>query len=298
MNKENLKDLLNVNRKTLQYLHWFKGMDFEKPFEVISGEGHFTSNSLKKAVNVDNINDYKFSLLLLNSCSSEELYTVDIDDNFTFNKFVSTEKNYLSLYEDFEMFHFYSYYFFEETRKSDEVKWFVVFQKKEYIIPDERLVRKPDFTERFDADSEGHYFKLINGSYFRNYSERCFDKSDYYLMNIYKNYEERITKLRQERAKNEADNYDGLSEAYEMKKKIDELLPLITEILNNKDFDKVSKIFDRYDDFSFNKMYKHINDHIEKLENKSYQNIDEIKTTIDLINKIYISIKNIIDAIK
>ena len=298
MNKENLKDLLNVNRKALQYLHWFKGMDFEKPFEVISGEGRFTSNSLKKAVDVDDINDYKFSLLLLKSCGSEEFYTVDIDSDFAFNIFVATYKNYLDLYDDFKIFDFYHKPYFEEIRKSDEVKWFVVFQKKEYIISDECLVRTPDFTERFDADSEGHYFKLINGSYLRNYSESCFDKSDYYLMNIYKNYEERVIKIRQRRAKNEADNYDGLSDAYEMKKKIDELLPSITEILNNKDFDKVSKIFDRYNDFSFNKMYKYINEHIEKLENKSYQNIDEIKIAINLINEIYISVKNIIDAIK
>lgn len=296
MNKENLRNLLNLNRKVLQYLHWFKGMDFEQPFEIVAGEGSFTSNSLKKAVNVGNdANNYKFSLLLVfNSYGSEKFYAVNIDSYFKFNIDVKRSINYLHSYFNFNIDNFSYKKQFEEVRKSNEVKWFVVMQKKEYIIPAEHLIKTADFTERFtDTDKHSAYIKDVNGVRVANHI-LDFDKSNYCLNDIHNNYEERARKLRQERNKSKADNYDGLSEAYELKKKIESLLPLITEIINKKDFGKATDIFDRYN--GFYGMYKRINDHIEKLENKSYRNVDEIKIAIDLINKRYNTIKNIIGA--
>ena len=283
MNKGNLKDLLNVNRKALQYLHWFKGMDFEKPFEVVSGKGSFTSNSVKKAVNVgDNASDYKFGFLLaFNFWGSEKLYAVDIDSSFKFDVDVKKRVNDFNLYMDFNINYFSYKKPFEEKRKSSEVKWFVIMQKKEYIIPAEQLIKTADFTERF-TDTDKLYAKDVNGV---RVSKRnmCFDKSNYCLNDIHKNYEERVRELRQERNKSKADNYDGLSEAYKLKDKIESLLPLITESINKKDFSKATDIFDRYN--GFNTMYRYINEHIEKLENKSYRNVSEIETTIDIINK-------------
>lgn len=57
-------DLLKVAPKALQFLHAEKGMDFEKPFVYVEGNGKFTLKSLEKLANLDFATEYATACLL------------------------------------------------------------------------------------------------------------------------------------------------------------------------------------------------------------------------------------------
>lgn len=313
-NMENLKKILSVNKSALRHLHYFKGFDFEKPFNIVAEESYFTVRSFKKAIkdNVDNVEDYEFALLFIYTIGVQtRLYFVDVKDNFVLN--VKNPENY-NYINSFNMDYFNTKKHFGEVTKASPLKWFLVIQKKEYLTPAERLekIKTVDYSERFvrtlfrksalrfkkcsyklyrQSLNGAGSIKDINGICFKNSSDNRFDKSGYFLNNIRDSYKARAEELRHKRGKDS--NFDGLTKAYEMNKKIDELLPLIIELINQKDFDKVTDIFASPANFS--KLHKKINTHIEKLENKSFQSVSDIKASISDIEKMYDNIKSIIE---
>ena len=85
----NVEKLLKLNSKALQGLHYIKGYDFTKPFDVVSGDGSFTLNKIKKecsALSIDTENTIATLLIKhnKNALFNKELRIVDIPDFYKF----------------------------------------------------------------------------------------------------------------------------------------------------------------------------------------------------------------------
>ena len=143
----NVKKLLKLNSKALQGLHYVKGYDFTKPFDVVSGDGNFTLNKIKKecsALGIDTENTVATLLVkhTKKAFRDRDLYIVDIP---SFCKF----KIYESYREVGSKYNFDLYYGvgnFEEHRKTKTETWFVVIQKKEYLVENHKNIYKSDVT--------------------------------------------------------------------------------------------------------------------------------------------------------
>ena len=85
----NVKKLLKLNSKAFQGLHYVKGYDFTKPFDVVSGDGNFTLNKIKKecsALGIDTENTVATLLVkhTKKAFRDRDLYIVDIPDFYKF----------------------------------------------------------------------------------------------------------------------------------------------------------------------------------------------------------------------
>lgn len=156
-----LKEMLSINKKVLAGLHYIKGFDFEKPFDIISGDGNFTMNSIKKQYKEHDIDITGTTAILLmlkkqDYWSNKRFYVVEIQ---FFACFCICERG---LYE-FNLQHFYGVGDFETARKHNTDKYYVVIQKKEYLTK-AYTEKKVDYSERLEAVGKYTKWSTQNGT--------------------------------------------------------------------------------------------------------------------------------------
>ena len=309
MNNTAKKNLLGVCGNALQFLHDAKGYDFTKPFEIIEGIETFTLNILKKEVMasgiIENIYSGNYALFIsiiekYSENPKEKLKYVDITKGF--NKFEQCDNTYRISKRNKNIDSFYRIYDFEELRKGRNrhekmVRWFLVVQDEKYIS--EKAEKKIDRTER--VIEKGKHLYQNNArisekssiySYHNHSNEK--DKSGYYISDIHAEYERRVKRLKAEKAKQKADFEVGkyITNAENLKAKIDNLKPLIIQLLNNNELKKLDDIFNSWHGYS--DLYKYSKNHIKMLNNKEYKSIEAMKREEERIEYIYNNIYNII----
>lgn len=282
MDKQVLKNLLEMNRKTLQGLHAIAGMDFCKPFEVHEFTGKFTANSIKKAVGVDTWDNNVFILYadvrrwhkgepLLAKLKGSDFYVKRDEikgykENHGWNYFDTT----------------FSKGDFEEIRKSENGHYFIIVQEKAL---ENKTEFEFDYTDRFKENGTPYYkngdinyhdvrrtfntFYHIDGK--RVYTRRL-DKSGY-IVDMEK-YEQRVRKLKAERSQAAAANYDNREKRLEydgrLNKIVGELTRLLTGNLVNIPFGKISKISEQI---------SHIGGELRKFRENKFDSMEELNRT-------------------
>ena len=128
-----IKDLKRDNKAALKYLHDKFSFDFQKPVTIIKQDGKFTANYvsiyLSKVIKPFFPEDYEIVLLIrhYNYCNQlDELHAVTCDgDRFT----VDVPRGY-----KYDVDTFYNKRVFEEVRKTGTAYYYIIAQKKEYLI--------------------------------------------------------------------------------------------------------------------------------------------------------------------
>ena len=308
----NVKKLLKLNSKALQGLHYVKGYDFTKPFDVVSGDGNFTLNKIKKecsALGID-IENTVATLLVWHTKSAlfhNELYIVDIP---SFCKF----KIYESHREVGTKYNFDLYYGvgnFEEHRKTKTETWFVVIQKKEYLVESHKNIYG-DYKDRFVINSFGYGYKTaiqegkeVNVKNVAGYKNKCFvingtepkttDKSGY-CMEYYKGeLQRRLRAYKANKRKNEADSYaitsDIAKEVEEIKANTNTLKHTLADMILNNQYQIVDKVMWKYV-----RICENIKSFEKKLADKKYNSVSSIRYDVDYIKKYYNEVMETLNA--
>ena len=312
----NVEKLLKLNSKALQGLHYVKGYDFTKPFDVVSGDGSFTLNKIKKecsALGID-IENTVATLLVKHNKSvlfHNELYIVDIPSFYKFriyehNRDVKTWKYNFDLY--------YGVGNFEEHRKTKTETWFVVIQKKEYLVQDhkensvdyeERLKATKPYTRWRSQDgkkggfSQGD-FKQDNtifsiDSKFGVTIDEPLDKSGYWIPYWRSELNYRLRAYKANKRKNEADSYaitsDIAKEVEEIKANTNTLKHTLADMILNNQYKVVDKVMWKY-----TRVCDYLKSFEKKLADKKYNSVSSIRYDIDLIQKYYSEVIETINA--
>lgn len=301
----NVKKLLKLNSKALQGLHYIKGYDFTKPFDIVSGDGSFTLNKIIKecfALGIDTENTVATLLVKHNKSAlfHNELHIVDIP---SFYKFRIYDSNRDTKAYKFNFDLYYGVGDFEEHRKKKTETWFVVIQKKEYLVESHKDIYG-DYKDRFVIDSFSYGYKTaiqegkeVNVKNVAGYSgQKVFvvngtepkttDKSGY-CMEYYKGeLQRRLRAYKANKRKNEADSYaitsDITKEVEDIKTKLGTLKHTLAEMLLQDKYNIISSV-----------MYKYcyacdgLKRLEEKLSDKRYNSISEIRFAIENINEYY-----------
>lgn len=311
----NVKKLLKLNCKALQGLHYVKGYDFTKPFDVVSGDGSFTLNKIKKECSALGIDTESTVATLLvkhnkNALFNKELLIVDIP---SFCKF----KIYESHREVGSKYNFDLYYGvgnFEEHRKKMTDTWFVVIQKKEYLVKDHNE-KSVDYTEKLKAVksytrwssqdgkrggfSQG-YFKQDNAifhidSKFGITIDEPLDKSGYWIPYWRSELNYRLRAYKANKRKNEADSYaitsDIAKEVEEIKANTNTLKHTLADMILNNHYQIVDKVMWKY-----TRVCDYLKSFEKKLADKKYNSVSSIRYDIDLIKKYYNEVIETINA--
>ena len=309
----NVKKLLKLNSKALQGLHYVKGYDFTKPFDVVSGDGNFTLNKIKKecsALGIDTENTVATLLVkhTRKAFRDRDLYIVDIP---SFCKF----KIYESHREVGSKYNFDLYYGvgnFEEHRKTKTETWFVVIQKKEYLVESHKDIYG-DYKDRFVINSFGYGYKtaiqdgkevnvknvagyngqkvfVVNGT-----EPKTTDKSGY-CMEYYKGeLQRRLRAYKANKRENEADSYaitsDITKEVEEIKANTNTLKHTLANMILNDQYKVVDKVMWRY-----RSVCDYLKSFEKKLAEKRYDSVSMIRFDVDRIKKDYDEIMEIINA--
>ena len=309
----NVKKLLKLNSKAFQGLHYVKGYDFTKPFDVVSGDGNFTLNKINKecsALGIDTENTVATLLVkhTKKAFRDRDLYIVDIPDFYKF-KIYDSNRDTKTYKFNFDLY--YGVGDFEEHRKKKTETWFVVIQKKEYLVESHKDIYG-DYKDRFVINSFGYGYKTaiqdgkeVNVKNVAGYKNKCFvvngtepkttDKSGY-CMEYYKGeLQRRLRAYNANKRKNEADSYaitsDIAKEIEEIKANTNTLKHTLADMILNDQYNVVDKIMWKY---------KRICDYLtrfeKKLADKKYNSVSSIRFDIDLIKKYYNEVIETINA--
>ena len=311
----NVEKLLKLNRKAFQGLHYVKGYDFTKPFDIVSGDGSFTLNKIKKECSALGIDTESTVATLLvkharKAFRDNNLYIVDIP---SFCKF----KIYESHREVDTKYNFDLYYGvgnFEEHRKTKTETWFVVIQKKEYLVQDhkensvdyeERLKATKPYTRWRSQDgkkggfSQGD-FKQDNtifsiDSKFGVTIDEPLDKSGYWIPYWRSELNYRLRAYKANKRKNEADSYaitsDIAKEVEEIKANTNTLKHTLADMILNDQYNVVDKVMWRY-----RSVCDYLKSFEKKLAEKKYNSVSSIRYDIDLIKKYYNEVMETLNA--
>lgn len=255
------KELLQSNKKALQYVHKAYGYDFTKPYTVTGLLGKFTAKSIEKSTGSHT------GVLLV--CSGGEMKVCEMNYG-TFNA------KDLRRIDKSDVGTFYRQGDFEVARKSGYMAVYVIQQDKQYI-------GKPKPEERRSP------------YYCRNIDKPEIDKSGF---NITEAREERLRKLQQykrEKRAREAAEIDYTHDVVEIKKSFTELKRGIIELLERADTVKEFDILSRAVNFKLTWLVRDIKDVEKHAASKSfssvesaYQAINNIKAKIaDIKSKLY-----------
>lgn len=313
-NTNTLKDLLSINKRVLSGLHYIKGFDFEKPFDVISGRGSFTMNSINKQCKehgTDTVGTTAALLILKKQdyLDSKQLYIVDIKSFTRFDICKDNRGEYR-----FNLNKFYSVGDFESTRKRNTDKYYVVMQKKEYLTKTHKE-KEVDYSERLESvgtytrwrsqdNTRGGFssgrFKQGNKVYDINECFKCtidnpIDSSGYWLPFWKNGLDMRLSIYKANKRKHEADNYaltsNVVKEMEKLKEKVGTLKHTLSDMLLNDKYKVVYKVIYKY--ISLCDWLKHFED---KLMNKKYKSVSSIRCDVNYINQYYKEIMEVIDS--
>ena len=194
---------------------------------------------------------------------------------------------------------------FENHRKKMTDTWFVVIQKKEYLVQDHKE-NTVDYTERLKAvkpytrwsSQDGKRGGFSQGDFKQDnkvfYIDSKFgitideplDNSGYWIPYWKSEQEQRLRAYKANKRKNEADNYilisDITKEVEDIKTKLGTLKHTLAEMLLQDKYNIISSV-----------MYKYcyacdgLKRLEEKLSDKRYNSISEIRFAIENINEYY-----------
>ena len=314
--KRNTKKLLSLNNKALQGLHYIKGYDFTKPFDVVSGDGSFTLNKIKKecsALGIDTENTIATLLIKhnKNTLFNKELYIVDIPDFYKF-KIYDSNRNTKAYKFNFDLYCGVGH--FEEHRKKMTETWFVVIQKNEYLVKDHKT-KSVDYKGRLKATkpytrwtnqqgTQGGFsqgdFKQDNtvfhiDSKFGVTIDEPLDNSGYWIPYWRSELKQRLRTYKANKRKNEADSYaitsDIAKEVEEIKANTNTLKHTLADMILNNQYQIVDKVMWKY-----TRVCNDIKSFEKKLAEKKYNSVSMIRFDIDYIKKYYNEIMEIINA--
>lgn len=239
------KELLQANKKALQYIHQYCGYDFTKPFEVTAVLGNFTANSLIKDTGHDE------GLLLIGKnhylCICE----------FIKGKFYA--KNLSSDYKH-HVDTFIRQKDFEELRKSPNTATYFIYQDKSYIQP---LKQK----------------ETIN--YYHSRSK--YDKSGCNLTESREMLYNRLEKYKTNKRKQEVDQIDFTSDIETIKKSFAELkTKTITLLANAETHDDYRTVRDVID-YHFIWLVDDIETIVTNAKNKTFKSIESADKLISSV---------------
>lgn len=299
----NINTLLSLNRKALQGLHYFKGYDFTKPFDVVSGDGKFTLNSIKKEcerydIDTKDVTAVLFIKATKNYYSYKELQIVDMPDMSKFNPLLEN-REVRSWKYGFDTF--FAIKDFEQYRKEFTEKWFVVIQKNKFMTDDhkENIL---DRTDRMCINDNKRYIWQNGIKYdsmnYRDHkgcnmvcgADKSLDKSGYSLLVYGYALEQRLNAYKADKRKKEADGFNGEKIIKELDGKFSELKTIILDLINADEVKKVASAMWKYE-----WMFSAIARFKEKISNNNYSSIDSIKYAIEQINGYYNDIINIVN---
>lgn len=303
----NVEKLLKLNSKALQGLHYVKGYDFTKPFDIVSGDGSFTLNKIIKecfALGIDTENTVATLLVKHNKSAlfHNELHIVDIP---SFYKFRIYDSNRDTKAYKFNFDLYYGVGDFEDHRKKKTETWFVIIQKKEYLVQDHKE-NTVDYTERLKAvkpytrwsSQDGKRGGFSQGDFKQDNTvfhidskfgitiDEPLDNSGYWIPYWKSEQEQRLRAYKANKRKNEADCYaitsDITKEVEDIKTKLGTLKHTLAEMLLQDKYNIISSV-----------MYKYCYacDGLKRLEerllDKRYNSISEIRFAIENINEYY-----------
>ena len=312
----NVEKLLKLNSKALQGLHYVKGYDFTKPFDVVSGDGSFTLNKIKKecsALSIDTENTIATLLIKhnKNALFNKELRIVDIPDFYKF-KIYDSNRDTKAYKFNFDLY--YGVGDFEEHRKKKTETWFVVIQKKEYLVKDHNE-KSVDYTGKLKATKPYTRWSNMNGTQggfsqgdFKQdntvfHIDRKFgvtideplDKSGYWIPYWQSELDQRLRAYKANKRKNEADSYaitsDIAKEVEEIKANTNTLKHTLADMILNDQYKVVDKVMWKYV-----RICDYIKSFEKKLADKKYNSISSIRFDIDLIKKYYNEVIETINA--
>lgn len=302
-----LKEMLSINKKVLAGLHYIKGFDFEKPFDIISGDGNFTMNSIKKQCKEQNIDTTDTTAILLmlkkqDYLENRQFYVVDVK---SFIRFVICKG---SAYK-FNLSDFYNIGNFEATRKYNTDKYYVIIQKKEYLTK-ACTEKKVDYSERLEAvgkyvkwsDSNGKIrgfssgdFKQGNKTFYINEHfkitiENPLDKSGYWIPLFKSELEQKLKAYKTEKRLNEAKGYDCTQETAEIEHKIVILKEKLAQLILDDEYTKVDNVM-----YKYARLCRSLKRHKDYITKGEYRSVSAIKSNIEDMNNDY---NNIIEKLE
>lgn len=158
------------------------------------------------------------------------------------------------------------------------IRWFLIMQDKKYKL--EKICKPSDKTERINTTTK------IDG----------YDKSGYFTKDIHLNYERRLKALKAEKAKAKADTEANkfIDKAKQLMRKIEELKPMLINLINNNEFDKIDKAFRSWRGYGY--IYNGTAEHINRLNNKLYNSVAAIESRENELESYYNEIVEIING--
>lgn len=162
---------------------------------------------------------------------------------------------------------------------------YIILQKNEYLVPEEKLTKSIDGLARlslYDRKTDAILNDGMGGtlSYHKRFTNQYqLDKSGYLIKCYREKLKERLSviKGRQEKEKAEKASKNALAEALKMKQKFDDMHPAIVQLMTEKKYDVLQEILSRHNNFFA--VYKKLEKHIQKLENKEYPTTEQITDT-------------------
>ena len=245
-----LENLLNENRKALQGLHAIVGMDFEKPFQIISDTGSFTYNSVLNILGKPDL-DKEDVFVIYQSSKSWNKRKTYLAHVIKYGKFETLRED-IEGYQTAYGWRWFSEVFtkgdFEKIRKDKEKRYWIISQERKYIIPKKQ--NEVDYSERmrfkvefgkvqyampYNKNGDWYYNNVIHRDFYgRYYPYTNIDKSGYFNTN---NYYSRADALRAERSAMEAAKFDNTEKLKEYTDRINHLNEAMQIILAGKFLD-------------------------------------------------------------
>ena len=258
-----VKNILRVNRRTLQFLHVNYNYDFTKPFEVIEGDGWFTFNKVKKAIaeRIGNTEGWNIVFLYTRKRWGDSIapymYVAEIG-----------KTRFATDWDEVKADGFWKYDIdtdsigrFEKHRKSGDIyNYYVIAQKIEYETENNRPKNYKWEVNAYDRlrvvetrkawrsiEDKTEYVNEVRVAY-RDYNYETFgirggyeckkttdviDKSGYVRTYQQYNYKERAKALRAKRAQEKANAYNCDAENAELEKAVTEMRARFTELVTN-----------------------------------------------------------------
>lgn len=249
------KELLQANKKALQYVHETYGYDFTKPYTVTGMLGNFTAKSIEK------ITGSNTGILLV--CLGDEMTVCEMNNGRFNTKYIkSSYENGIDTY--------YRQGDFEAERKSGKVAVYVIQQDKQYIgNPKTKKARLP-------------YYK-----------SRDIDKSGFNITEARRELYCRLKEYKSEKRAREAAEIDYTHDIVEIAESFAELKREIIKLLERadtvKEYDIIAKTFD----WKFTWLVRDIKEVEEHAANKTflsvesaYESINDIKECIKVKAKL------------